>query len=120
MQNSNHTVPNVTLRNICSEHPVASLVHITDCDVEFVYTIGRLLRQHQVEPSENFHNHKAIATHRIPRKVCKDIATAVETIPSLTASQLACGQGLRYCPAAADLSAAHQGRLSSIKKKDKL
>ena len=57
-----------------------------------------------------------MATHRIPRKVRKDIAAAVEANPSLTASQLACGQGLKYCPAAADLSAAHQGRLSSIKR----
>ena len=78
--------------------------------------IGGLLRQHQVVPSRNFHNHKTTAAHRIPQKVRKDIVAAVEANPSLTASQLACGQGLHYCPAAADLSAAHQGRLSSIKR----
>lgn len=122
-----HTVPNVAVRNTCSDHPGAPLIRVTDCDVEFVYIrpenstdnrrwIGGLLRQHQVEPTRNFHSHKVMATHRIPQKVRKDIAAAVEANPSLTASQLACGQGLKYCPAAADLSAAHQGRLSSIKR----
>ena len=95
-----HTVPNSATHNTCSDHPNATPVHITDCEVEFVCIrpenptdnrkwVRELLRQHQIEPSKNFHNHKPIATHRIPQKVRKDIATAVETNPSLTASQLA-------------------------------
>ena len=68
-----------------------------------------MLRQHQVGPSKNFHNHEFVSSHRIPQKVRNEIAKTVEVNPSLTASQLACGQGLQYRPAAADLSAAHQG-----------
>ena len=71
----NHTVPN----------PNASLICVTDCDVEFVYIrpdnptdnrwwIGGLLRQHQVKPSKNFHSHESISSHRIPQKVRNDIA----------------------------------------------
>ena len=122
-----HTVPNAAVRNTCTDHPNASLICVTDCDLEFVYVrpenptdkrrwIGELLRQHQVEPSKNFHSHGSISSHRIPKKVRTDIAKAVEANPSLTASQIACGQGLQYRPAAADLSAAHQGRLNMMKR----
>ena len=122
-----HTVPNAAVHNTCSDHPNVSLIYVTDCDVEFVYIkpenptnnqrwIGGLLRQYRVEPSKNFHSHKSISSHRIPQKVRSDIAKAVEANTSLTASQLACGQGLQYHPAAADLSAAHQGRLNMIKR----
>ena len=126
-QECDQTVPNTTVRNTCSDHPSAPLVRITDCDVEFVYLrpenptdnrrwTGGLLRQHNITASTNFHNHKATASHRIPKKVRNDIAVAVEANPSLTASQLSCGHGLQYRPAAADLSAAHQGRLNSLKR----
>ena len=122
-----HTVTNAAVRNTCPDHPNTPLICVTDCDVEFVYIrpenpkdnrrwIGGLLRQHQVEPSKNFHSHDSVSSHRIPQKVCSDIAKAVEANPSLTASQIACGQGLQYRPAAADLSAAHQGRLNTIKR----
>ena len=115
-----HTVLNAAVCNTCHDQPNASLICVTDCDVEFVYVrpenptdirrwIGGLLGQHQVESKKNLHSHRSISSHRIPKKVRSDIAKAVEANPSLTASQIACGQGLQYHPAAADLSAAHQG-----------
>ena len=54
--------------------------------------------------------------HRIPTKIRKDIPPAVKSNPSLKTSELSCGQGLGYCPASADLSAVHKGRINSIRK----
>ena len=89
-------------------HPSTSPICVTDCDlctqckkIQQI-TEGGLEGLHQVEPSKNF--------YKIPQKVCSNIAK------KQIIHQNACGQGVQYCPAAADLSAVHQGRLNSIKR----
>ena len=68
--------------------------------------IGGLMRKYKFTLQPNFHSHNSISTHRIPTKIRVD---AVRSNPALKTTELACGQGLGYCPAAADLSAAHKG-----------
>ena len=122
-----HVVPNSAIRNSCTEHPGSPLTRVKDCPVEFVYIrpedfsdhqrwIDGLIRKHTFDKQKNFHNHSSVSSHRIPSKVRKDIASAVKCNPSLKTSELSCGQGLGYCPASADLSAAHKGRLNTIRR----
>ena len=77
--------------------------------------VSGLLRK-QFPATENFHSHGKIASHGIPQKVRQEIMSAVIANPSLTTSQISNGQGIEYCPSAADLSATHSGRLNSIRK----
>ena len=122
-----HVLPNSAIKNTCVDHPTSGLIRVTNCEVEFVYIrpiersnnqrwIGGLVRKHKFSKKCNLHNHNNIVRHRIPTKVRKDIAHAVESNPTLTTSELSCGKGLGYCPAAADLSAAHKGRLNMIRR----
>ena len=103
------------------------MVRINDCEVEFVYVrpidraenqrwLGGLLRRHHIGKSCNLHNHNKIERHQIPTKVRNDISHAVISNPTLTTSNLSCGKGLSYYPAAADLSAAHKGRIGTIRR----
>ena len=122
-----HVVPNSAIRNTCIDHPKSALTKVTNCEVEFLYIrpedpkdhrrwIGGLLRKHTFDPQCNFHCHRSVSSHRIPTKIRKDITSAVKSNPSLKTSELSCGQVLGYCPASADLSAVHKGRINSIRK----
>ena len=122
-----HVVSNSSIRNTCPDHPRAPLTKLSNCDVEFVYVcpenpldnrrwIGGLLRNHNFLAQKNLHSHGTISSHKIPQKIRIDVTSAIQSNPTLKTSEISCGQGLSYLPAAADLSAAHVGRLNALRK----
>ena len=122
-----HIVP-IRDKRKCPEHNTA-LERTYSCPVEFVYIhpkdsgdrrrwIGAVVRC-QKSPTENFHNHKIHAANKIAQCVRERIGQAISANPSLTQSDIACGNGLGFIPSAVDGASSHSGKVSQEIKKTK-
>ena len=89
-----------------------NLERSTGCPDEFVYIhskepsdnrrwIGGLVHC-QKSPSDDLHNHPLHNATKISQCIRQKISVAVSANPSLTASDIARGQGMGFLPSAAD------------------
>ena len=69
--------------------------------------------------SDNLHNHHLHGASKISVCIKSKIDAAVTANPSLTPSDIACGKGLGFLPAAVDGASCHSGKMSLVVKKAK-
>ena len=116
-------------KRCCPEHNLP-LQKSSDCPVEFVYVypkepkdgrrwIGGLVRC-QKYSTDNLHNHKLHAASKISQCVQSKIAAAITTNPSLTTTDITCGKGLGFLPAAVDGASCNSDRVSLAVKRAKV
>lgn len=73
----------------------------------------------QKDLSDNLHNHHLHGASKISVCIKSKIASVVTANPSLTPSDIACGKGLGFLPAAVDGASCHSGKSSLVVKKAK-
>ena len=108
----------------CKNHTHQKLlVRSSGCPVEFIYIypekyetdhrrwIGSIIRN-QKAPMSNLHNHKLHGAFKICTLVQNKICEAVQSNPTLTATDVPRGKGIGFIPSAVDSASSHLGRIA--------